>query len=68
MAGLDRIDPIQHFQEKLALAKAGVDISFPFENATSASGDGPRSEPKEGCRTGCIPFGGAAGQAAIELA
>jgi hypothetical protein len=68
MARLNRIDPIQHFQEKLAFAKAGVDTSFLFENATSVSGDGPHSESEEGCRTGCIHVGGAAGQAAIELA
>jgi hypothetical protein len=45
-----------------------MDTGFLFENATGVSGDGPHSEPKEGCRTGCIHVGGAAGQAAIELA
>jgi hypothetical protein len=52
MDRLDRIVAIKHFQEKPALAKAGVDTGFPSENAaTHATGDQPR--PRAGALTIC---------------
>jgi hypothetical protein len=54
MDRLDRIVAIKHFQEKPALAKAGVDTGFSSENAATHAldyGDQPR--PRAGALTIC---------------